>query len=125
MFLQGGPEKFPTARVFPIPRFLLKGSLVDPRMRASYEHIPIVRVPRAGGGLGYPHPPFFNILLKVDSVLRIRPILIGIGAQVLLDIGPGKQMAIHRLKGQLAVHKEVRPGKVYFVADMPRGVVCF
>jgi hypothetical protein len=32
-------------------RFLFspRGGLVDPRMRASNEHIPIVRVPRAGG----------------------------------------------------------------------------
>ena len=67
--------------------------------------------------------PFFNILLEIDPELCIRPILIGIGTQVLLDICPGKQMAIHRLKGQLAVHKQVRPGKVYFVADMPRGIV--
>jgi hypothetical protein len=36
---------------------LLKGSLVDPRLRASNEHILIVRVPRAGGRPGYP-PPF-------------------------------------------------------------------
>ena len=38
----------PTARVFPIPYFYtFKGSLVDPRLRASNEHIFIVRVPRA------------------------------------------------------------------------------
>ncbi len=66
---------------------------------------------------------FFSILLEIDPELEIRPILIGVGAQVLLDIGPGKQMAIDRLKGQLAVHKQVRPGHVYFVADMPRGVI--
>jgi len=41
----------PTARVFLIPRFFVKGNLVDPRLRASNEHIPIVRVPRAGGRL--------------------------------------------------------------------------
>ena len=39
------------------------GSLVDPRLRASNEHILIVRVPRAGGRPGYqPNPhrcPFF------------------------------------------------------------------
>src|SRR5262245_24757498 len=40
---------------------LLKGSLVDPRLRASNEHILIVRVPRAGGRPGYP-APFFSIL---------------------------------------------------------------
>ncbi len=35
-----------------LPYFISKGSLVDPRMRASKEHIPIVRVPRAGGRPG-------------------------------------------------------------------------
>ena len=39
------------------PPFHLKGSLVDPRLRASNEHIPIVRVPRAGGRLGCPSHP--------------------------------------------------------------------
>jgi len=34
-----------------------KGGLVDPRMRASNEHILIVRVPRAGGRPGSPSPP--------------------------------------------------------------------
>ena len=34
--------------------FISKGSLVDPRLRASNEHIPTVRVPRAGGRSGYP-----------------------------------------------------------------------
>jgi len=37
---------------------MFKGSLVDPRLRASNEHIPIVRIPRAGGRLGYPSHPF-------------------------------------------------------------------
>ena len=40
----------------PDPVFSFKGSLVDPRVRASNEHIPIVRVPRAGGRPGYPSP---------------------------------------------------------------------
>jgi hypothetical protein len=31
----------PTARAFPIPYFTFKGSLVDPRLRASNEHIPM------------------------------------------------------------------------------------
>jgi hypothetical protein len=31
--------------VLPIPYFLFKGGLVDPRLRASNEHILIVRVP--------------------------------------------------------------------------------
>jgi hypothetical protein len=42
---------------FPIPHFVFKGSLVDPRLRASNEHILIVRVPRAGGRPGYPSHP--------------------------------------------------------------------
>ena len=46
-----------TARVIPIPHFTFKGSLVDPRLRASNEHIRIVRVPRAGGRPGYPSHP--------------------------------------------------------------------
>ena len=33
---------------------IFKGGLVDPRLRASNEHIPIVRVPRAGGRPGCP-----------------------------------------------------------------------
>jgi len=72
----------PTARIFPIFHFIFRGSLVDPQLRASNEHILIVRVPRAGGRPGYPsHPseaarcaskgivpatpsPLFSILLK-------------------------------------------------------------
>jgi hypothetical protein len=47
-----------TARIFPSPDFLLKGSLVDSLVRSSNEHIPIVRVPRAGGRPGCPSHPF-------------------------------------------------------------------
>jgi hypothetical protein len=36
--------------------YLFGGGLVDPRMRASDEHILIVRVPRAGGRPGLPLP---------------------------------------------------------------------
>jgi len=39
------------------PQFDFKGSLVDPPLRASNEHIPIVRVPRARGRSGYPSHP--------------------------------------------------------------------
>ena len=46
-----------TARVLSIPHYMFKGSLVDPRLRASNEHILIVRVPRAGGRLGCPSYP--------------------------------------------------------------------
>ena len=52
-----GSDESPTARVVPIPDFISKGSLVDPRLRASNEHILIVRVPRAGGRLGCPSHP--------------------------------------------------------------------
>lgn len=31
-----------------------QGGLVDPQLRASNEHLPSVRVPRAGGRSGYP-----------------------------------------------------------------------
>ena len=40
------------------PHFLYTGGLVDPRLRASNEHLPSVRVPRAGGRPGYPFLPF-------------------------------------------------------------------
>ena len=117
--VQDGPDGFPTARVFPILRFYFKGSLVDPRLRASNEHIPIVRVPRAGGRLGYPS----HLLLEIHPELEIRPVLIGASTQILLDIRPGEHMAIDRLEGQLAVHKHVRPRDVYFVADVSLVVV--
>ena len=48
------------AALYTLPSFphdIFKGSLVDPRLRASNEHIPIVRVPRAGGRLDYPSHP--------------------------------------------------------------------
>ena len=40
-----------------LPPVAQQGGLVDPRLRASNEHIPIVRVPRAGGRPGHPAPP--------------------------------------------------------------------
>jgi hypothetical protein len=46
-----------TAHVISIPHFTFKGSLVHPRLRASNEHIPIMRVPRAGGRPGCPPHP--------------------------------------------------------------------
>ena len=39
------------------PLLAFKGSLVDPQMRASNEHLPSVRVPRAGGRPGCPSHP--------------------------------------------------------------------
>ena len=38
-------------------RFFFKGILVDPRVRTSNAHIPIVRVPRAGERPDYPSHP--------------------------------------------------------------------
>ena len=43
--------------------FSFEGSLVDPRLRASNEHIPIVRVPRAGGR---PGSPLFLFILSIE-----------------------------------------------------------
>ena len=51
-------KKATFTRAFPIPNSFFKSGLVDPRLRASNEHILIVRVPRAGGRLGYPRPLF-------------------------------------------------------------------
>ena len=34
-----------TACVLSIPHYIFKGSLVNPRLRASNEHIPTVRIP--------------------------------------------------------------------------------
>jgi len=45
----------PLRAFFQFPQYLFKGSLVDPLLRASNEHILIVRVPRAGGRLGCPY----------------------------------------------------------------------
>jgi hypothetical protein len=53
--LWGGWDN-PNCVQYPNPNFIFKGSLVDPRLRASNEHILIVRVPRAGGRPGYPAP---------------------------------------------------------------------
>ena len=50
------PGRSPSPARVPLHYFIFKGSLVDPRLRASNEHIPIVRVPRAGGRPGYPIP---------------------------------------------------------------------
>lgn len=42
---------------------------------------------------------FFNILLEVHPELGIGPILIGAGAQVLLDIVAGEEVPIAGLEG--------------------------
>ncbi len=41
----------------------------------------------------------FSVLLEVHPELNIRPILIGAGAQVLLDIRAGEEVAIAGLEG--------------------------
>src|SRR5882672_5620722 len=54
----GGGRGCTVLRVFfQFPIYMFKGSLVDPRLRASNEHISIVRVPRAGRRLGCPSYP--------------------------------------------------------------------
>ena len=40
---------------------LREHGLVDPQLRASNEHIPIVRVPRAGGQPGHAPPPLLSV----------------------------------------------------------------
>ncbi len=47
--LKGNLDWSLTARIFPFPYVSLQGSLVDPRVRASNEHILIVRILRAKG----------------------------------------------------------------------------
>ena len=66
---------------------------------------------------------FFSILLKIDPELEIRPILIGVGAQVLRDIAAGKYVTVGRLEGQFSIHEHVRPNEVQFVADVPLVVI--
>ena len=53
----------PTARVFPIPHFIFKSGLVDSRLRASNEHIRIVRVARAQGSSQLPRTLFSSLLI--------------------------------------------------------------
>ena len=58
--------------------FIFKGSLVDPRLRALNEHIPIVRVPPAGGRLGCPisfpsSPTPQNNARRLSSRRRLDP----------------------------------------------------
>jgi len=47
---------------------LFKGSLVDPRLRASNEHIPIVRVPGAQDQRGCPSNSFHRAPLLPHSL---------------------------------------------------------
>jgi hypothetical protein len=61
----------PNCARLPNPQFIFKGGLVDPRLRASNEHILIVRVPRAGGRPGYP-ALFFSILLEIVARIPVR-----------------------------------------------------
>src|SRR5437016_2614619 len=50
------------------PTSLDEGRLVDPQLRASNEHILIVRVPRARGRLGGPH-----LLFVGERLIPLRP----------------------------------------------------
>jgi hypothetical protein len=67
---------WPLPLLIPNSLLLLKGSLVDPRLRASNEHIPIVRVPRAGGRSGWPSslltevPSSWLSFLPLDSTVK-------------------------------------------------------
>jgi hypothetical protein len=57
-FISGVARMSPPLRAsFQFSLYLFKGSLVAPRLRASNEHILIVRVPRAGGRSGCPAHP--------------------------------------------------------------------
>jgi len=67
---------------------------------------------------------FSIILLEIYPELSIGPILIGAGAQVLLDIPAGEYVAIGHLEGQHAIHEHVCPNDIHFVADVPLGIVC-
>ena len=67
--LEGGLDG-PHSESFPFSYFPLKGNLVDPRLRASNEHILIVRVPRAGGRPG-------SLLLLLILSIELRDHLIG------------------------------------------------
>ena len=51
--------------------YLFGGSLVDPRLRASNEHILIVRVPRAGGRPGCPLPLSCGFIPARDAGLNL------------------------------------------------------
>ena len=99
---------------------------MSPPLSASNEGLLRPRVARAQG-THRAIPPllagFFNILLEVHPELDIGPVLIGAGAQVLRDIPAGEHVAIDRLEGQLAIHEQVRPSEVHFVADVPLVVV--
>ena len=57
-------------------QFIFKGSLVDPRMRASNEHILIVRVPRAGGRLGCPSHLSEPTRCASPGDIRLHPLLL-------------------------------------------------
>ena len=47
-----------------------EGSLIDSRLRASNEHIPIVRAPGAGGRPGYPSPSSDASVVRAQETNR-------------------------------------------------------
>ena len=58
--LKGSLDWSLTARIFRFPYVSLQGSLVDPRVRASNEHILIVRILRAKGTIQVTLPFLFQ-----------------------------------------------------------------
>jgi hypothetical protein len=68
--LQGADGFVSNCARYPNSQSIFQGSLVDPRLRASNEHILIVRVPRAGGRPGYPITPTSSV---IDAPRRTRP----------------------------------------------------
>ena len=70
LVISPGMEVIDLPQRAPQSHFSFEGSLVDPRLRASNEHIPIVRVPRAGGR---PGSPLFLFILSIE----LRDHLIG------------------------------------------------
>jgi hypothetical protein len=77
----------------------------------------------SGSGRADEKITLFSVLLEVHPELRIRPILIGVGAQILLDIRTGEEMTIAGLERQFAIHEKARPNEVQFVAEVPLGIV--
>ena len=77
-----------------------QGGLVDPQMRASNEHLPSVRVPRAGGRPGYPvsllfEQPLHPCLNLFQSLAQVGFKHIGFG---LHDLALGLELIFERLQ---------------------------
>src|ERR1051326_556224 len=74
--IEGDCQECPSLRALSQSSHLtFKGSLVDPRLRASNEHIPIVRVPRAGERPGCPsHPSESACSASTKGIPTIPPL---------------------------------------------------